>query len=179
VPSATDDVTISIVPRYPVLSASITLNNFTINAGSVDFGSYTLTTNGVTAINAGTLSNGTLLAQGVTTSFGNNSGAPVLNVTVTVNSANISNIQNTIFNYTVSITKNGGGFDYCQGNNRFNAPTSLTMTGGQRLLMSYSAGDTFNADLTLTVNKPDNNYSISMAWSGQNYFNGDIILNLN
>jgi hypothetical protein len=177
VPGAASEVVVNNCNTCPKLAANTIVQDLTTNSGSkIDCGGFTLTVNGKTTINAGNISNGTLLAQGWMTSFGTWWGAPVLDATVTVNSPNINNIINTTFNRPVSITKNGGGFDYCAGNNTFNAPTSITLAGGVTLVMALYMGDTFNADLAINNFLNSGDYGISFAWAGENRFNGDVTL---
>ncbi|MDJ1493705.1 hypothetical protein QNI19_12250 [Cytophagaceae bacterium DM2B3-1] len=179
VPASTDDITINTVSvaRYPVLMANTTTNNFTLNitgtTAIVNLGGFTLTCNGTTTINAGKITNGSLLIQGTNTSFGT-SGYPVIDVRLTVVSPVITNIQNTTFQKPVSITKNGGYDESANGNNIFQDSVSLNLTGGLRWTLARLAPDTFNGPLSITANKPNLNYGLNINKSN---YNGNIVLN--
>jgi hypothetical protein len=137
VPIAADNVTIPGTVNKPVLENDITLNNFTMSAGSaIDFNGFTLTTNGSFDINGGTLNN-------------TNAGA---DITITINGTGSKYIRlctvndNIIFNYNGT---SGGIYEAYQNPNTFNSNVTFNIAGAAGFYCGYDAPSVYNGSVTI------------------------------
>ncbi|HNS11879.1 MAG TPA: hypothetical protein PKM97_04640 [Bacteroidia bacterium] len=201
VPGSADNVTIGLVStRDPILFASLSLNNLTLNNGAIlDLNGFNLSVNGTITTNAGSTIDlsearltangnaifnggaiidsdtlGSLYATGSTSTFGSGSNGPTFDVDVHVSSATIR-IANSTFNDIAEFEKTGTSNDQSAGNNIFNGKAIFSTNNSGYLLMSSSKNDIYNDDITL------NSYGngiIYLAYRGTGtVFNGDIIVN--
>ncbi|HVM88997.1 MAG TPA: T9SS type A sorting domain-containing protein [Puia sp.] len=169
VPGSADNVTIVTGSNICSISANQTINNFTINSGTLDLGGGTLSVNGTTAsFTNGTIQNGTITVAGATTTtFG--SGSVTMNCITNISSATVA-IRNTTFQNTLNITKTGAGNDVSYGGNIFNGTTTITNAGSGYLLLANNSGDQFNGSVTFN-NTGSNNIYVAHNSTG-NVFNG-------
>jgi hypothetical protein len=152
VPGAGNDVTINnaLAPNQPILSGPLTVRDLNVSAGLLNLNGNTLTITRNANLTGGTIENGSL----------------------TIN--NITNIQNTTFNGSMTITKTGSNDDDLQGGNIFNGPTIINNNDDSRLRFANTTGDSFNS--TVTFNK-NNSGQLQIAFNGSNTFNATVTVN--
>lgn len=152
IPGAGNDVTINnpAAPNQPILPSNLTIRDLTMSAGALDLATFTLTVTRNANITGGTISEGTLSIN------------------------DINNIENTVFNGNMTITKTGGNVDDLQGGNTFNGPTIINNNDNDRLRLANTNGDTFNS--TVTFNKSSSG-QFQIAFNGSNTFNATVTVN--
>jgi hypothetical protein len=147
VPATIDHVAIPNTTNKPVLSANVTVANFSITGGELDLDGHTMTVNGTMSMTGGTVKDGLMQKT--------SSGA--LTITgVTVNCAldvasNTISINTSRFKQQVHITKNGGSSSNSMNGNVWEASTWMNnaYVDGS-LLVGSTSPDTFLLDLHLT-----------------------------
>ncbi|WP_373520776.1 T9SS type A sorting domain-containing protein [Aquiflexum sp.] len=152
VPGSGNDVFInnSSAPHQPILPTNLTIRDLFVSAGTLDLSGFDLNVRDVN-LTGGTISNGSIQT-----------------------SRNISEMQNMVFNGTITIIKNGGGNNNLGGGNVFNGPTTITNLNNSRLRLASSVGDTFNS--TVVFNKNGTGI-LEIAYNGVNTFNQEITIN--
>lgn len=152
VPATIDHVAIPNTTNKPVLSANVTVANFSITGGELDLDGHTMTVNGTMSMTGGTVKDG--LMQKTTTAAVTITGVTV-NCVLNIVSNTIS-INNSIFKQEATITKNNGGANSFNGN-IWEAHTRLTNSGnhiGSSLTIASTEADTFLSHLELTSSAP-------------------------
>jgi hypothetical protein len=130
VPGTGDYVTISAKPNHPVLDMDRSLNGLTFSSGNLNLSGYNLRTTGVVTISPGAVvSNGKLISQGSSITIGTPYNPTTVSAAIEI-SSNITQICNTVFNetFTLSIT-NPAGYQLF-GGNTYNGVTTITNSGG-------------------------------------------------
>ena len=169
VPGSADNVTIVTGSNTCQLSASQSINNFTLTSGTLDMGGATLTIGGATVtFTKGMVQNGTLLVPGATTT-NFTTGPVVMNCPVTITSASIT-LKNTTFQQTLTITKTGSTNDASPGGNVFNGVLTINHAGTGSFYLGNGTADQFNANATFN-NTGSGNLLIAYN-SPNNSFNG-------
>ncbi len=158
-PLPADNAVIVSAGATPVLDANRTVNNLTVNSGTVDLGGYTLTATGNGTFNGGTVANGTFAANSPAGTL--NFGGTTFDVPVT-GTTSVLEFDDGIFNAPVSLTKTGAGYDYSTGNTVFNGTLTVTVTNG-RLYLGHTGTTALNGDVVL-----NSTGSSGGIWMGQN-----------
>ena len=152
IPGAGNDVTINnaAAPNQPILPSNLTIRDLIMSDGALDLATFTLTITRNANITGGTISEGTLSIN------------------------DINNIENTVFNGNMTITKTGGNVDDLQGGNTFNGPTIINNNDNDRLRLANTNGDTFNSTVTFNKNSTG---QFQIAFNGSNTFNATVTVN--
>lgn len=137
-PTATDHVIIVNASNDPVLSANVTVANFTITSGELTLSGHTISVSGTLTCSGGEVNNGTLTASGSSATF---SGAE-FGAVVTVVSASVL-LNGSDFNSNASFTKTGSGNDFGSGGNTFADTATFVNSGAGYFVLGNSAADTF------------------------------------
>ncbi|GMQ26606.1 hypothetical protein Aoki45_32890 [Algoriphagus sp. oki45] len=150
-PGAGSDVTISnpAAPNQPILPGNVTVRDFTISGGSIDLAGFQLRVNRNYRSTGGSLSSGT----------------------ISVN--DFVQLQNTVFNGTITLIKTGSNNDFAEGGNTFNGPTTIRNNDNSILRLANTNGDTFNSTVSFIKGSTGN---LQIAYNGNNQFNGSITL---
>ena len=85
-----------------VTGINTTVTNFSINSGTLDLNTFTLTTTGTATYTSGTINNGTVTSTGATTTFAGTVFGAIVNAT-----SNTLYLNGSTFNNTATLTKNG------------------------------------------------------------------------
>jgi len=175
IPGVADNVTIVTGSNPCVLSASVSVTNLTITSGTLDLGTYTLTTTGILAANGGNCNNGTLSATGSSQTFaGTAFGA---NVSVVPATTNAVYFNGSVFNGSVTAIQNSTINISSSGNNTFNGTTSITNSGTGYLLMTNGGAtrnDIFNGLTTFNVTNTGRFY---VGYTQKAFFNANVTVN--
>ena len=160
------------------LDISPTVSAIQLNAGYtgiINLQGNTLTVNGTSPFNSGTINNsggsGSVVfnSAGTTTFAGTTFGA---NITGTTGSLYFNG---STFNGTITLTKSDNNTNTGDGGNTFNGTVSLTHSGTGELRLANTNPDAFNNTLTLAVN---NTGDFVPAYGAANsIFNANIIIN--
>jgi Secretion system C-terminal sorting domain len=175
-PDANDNVSIS-TGRIVTLTQAESCANFTqfFASAGIAGGGFALTSTGVFNSSLGSFTNGTLVLTGSNVTIGNNTGAPVMNMTVIITSPTIV-LRSTVYNFPVTVTKTAGATDYW-GGNTFMTTTTFINNGAGRIAASDVAvlpGDIYNGILTVTNTSTG---VINLATTLSTSFNENIIVN--
>jgi|GEM_PF-3005866 len=181
VPAAADLVTINAcTANCPVLAANTSLSGITMNGGTLNLGGHTLSVTGNAVFTRGTVLNGALSLSGNTTTFGNSSGGPSIEASVTAACPNVTFANTTtgpgaVLNITWLA---GGAFSQNNtGGNVFNGPAAFTNAGTSYCAMGSTVRDIYNGDLTLTISGTGNCSLMMANASTGNQVNGNLHLN--
>ncbi len=170
VPSFTDNITIVSAAFQPLMNGNTTVGDLTINSGSLDLSTYTITINGIALFNGGTINNGLVKAAGIKTTF----AGTIFDAEVTAVSTSLF-LNGSIFNNTVDLTKNGTIDIVSDGGNTFNSTAKISNSGTSYLMLANMSPDIFNADVVFT-NTGNSSLLIANDCAG-NKFNGNVTLN--
>ncbi|MBL0339757.1 MAG: hypothetical protein IPP71_01875 [Bacteroidetes bacterium] len=158
-PGSGDNITLNTnAPNNLVLDQNRTVANFTINGDTVDLGTYTLTTTGVTYFNGGLVTNGNLNISGSLCHFGGatidarteaNCGYYHMNggtflkpvILVSTGSASTSGTGNCIFSDSLSIT-HGGSYYFTTGSTYGDNFQNVTITNNSTREIYFGTADT-------------------------------------
>jgi hypothetical protein len=164
VPGSSDNITIPNVTNDPVLDATRSVGTITFQSGaSLDFGTYTLTANGLVSASTTSLSNGKLVA-----SAGFNSASSTVDVFLQATGNSLS-INTSTFKKTVYLTKTGATAVTCYGNT-FEKPFHITSSASAAISFGYGAADTFKDSVLALVS---GSAAINFAsYSSNNRFEG-------
>ncbi len=137
VPIAASNVTIPNSVNKPVLANNVTVNNFTMDAGSaLNFNGFTLTSNGYFDINGATLNNSNIATD----------------IVITLNGTSILYFRQNVVNDNIIINHNStsGFYEAYQFPNTFNGNTTFVSNGTGGLFISYDNSSTYNGNVTIT-----------------------------
>ncbi len=167
-PTSTDNVTIATGTYAPLLSANVTVNNFTITGNTLNLNGDTITINGTGNFSGGTITNGLLKPSGSTIQFNGTVidakvDAVVTKVLLDGSTFNkkcyfeaTSNIPGTsaggnTFNDTVTIKRayTGSGIMYLgnSSGNVFNKLLTLINVGTKEIVTTTTGGSKFNENV--------------------------------
>jgi hypothetical protein len=153
-----------------VTGINTTVANFSINSGTVDLSSFTLTITSTSTFTAGTINNGTVTSTGATTTY----AGTVFGATVNATSDALY-LNGSTFNGAVTLTKNGATNIIGNGGNTFNNTTTIVDSGSGYLALGNATADIFNGSVTFT-NTGSAALYVAFNSSG-NQFNGNVTFN--
>ncbi|MFN4234637.1 MAG: T9SS type A sorting domain-containing protein [Bacteroidia bacterium] len=187
VPTTIDNVIIVTGANPCNLTATTTVNNLTMNNGTLNVGSFTLNINGNAVFNLGTVNGtGIINCSGTNAYFGTTGSGPTINPQVIANTLSIR-AQRTTFNNDVNFTKIVGSsvIDGWRGGNTFNgnftllnASDDINGNNGDIYLGSNNGDptDIFNGRAIFTIT---GTARIRVPQSGSAVFNGVVEFNAN
>lgn len=144
VPNSTDNVRIVTAANNCEITSNTAVTNFTLASGSIQINTFTLNITGVATLTAGVINgpSGTLLCEGLTTTFGAITSSPTINPKVIVNSGNIL-CHRTTFNNDVLFTKTptGATANSWRGGNTYNGKFTLYNTSNADVYIGANASD--------------------------------------
>ena len=153
-----------------VTGISTTVTDFSINSGTLDLNTFTLTNTGIATFTSGTINNGTVTSTGATTTFAGTVFGATVNAT-----SNALHLNGSTFNNTVTLTKNGATDILSAGGNTFNNAATIAHSGTGYLALGNTAPDIFNADVAFTNT---GSAALYVAFnSAGNQFNGNVTFN--
>lgn len=153
-----------------VTGINTTVTNFSIDSGTLDLNTFTLTTTGTATYTAGTINNGTVTSTGATTTFAGTVFGAIVNAT-----SNLLNLNGSTFNNVVTLTKNGATNVLSNGGNTFNNTANIGNSGSGYWALANVTADIFNTSVIFT-NTGSN--ALFMAFNAPgNQFNGNVTFN--
>ncbi len=153
-----------------VTGINTTVTNFSINSGTVDLNTNTLTTTGTATYTSGTINNGIVTSTGTSTTFAGTSFGAIVNAT----SDNL-NLNGSVFNNTVTLTKNGSTAIVNNGANTFNSTATIASSSSANFTLANTSPDIFNGT---TVFTNTGTAALYIAYnSAGNLFNGNVTIN--
>lgn len=146
VPGASDNVTIVSSSNDPVYDGVAGVYNLTVTSGTLDLDGYTLAVSNAGTFSGGTVTNGTILASSATSFLfeGTLMDCKVKGITSGLR------MENTVFNDSLVLEKNGSANNSSDGLNEFMGPVILLNSGTGYLRMGAAEPDTFNSTVHLT-----------------------------
>ncbi len=186
IPDSTDDLIIaSNAPYNLTLTQNRRVNSFTIGGDTLDLGTYTLTTTGVTYFNGGKVLNGNLNISGSLCHFGGavidarieatcgyyhmNGGIflkPV--ILVSTGTASTSGSGNCVFEDSLSVTNNGSYYFY-MGSTYGDSYTTLTITNNSTHEVFFGSTDTTFISGNLILNNTSTGGIVTGTGNGVTY----------
>ncbi len=186
IPDSTDDLIItSNAPYNLTLTQNRRVNSFTIGGDTLDLGTYTLTTTGVTYFNGGKVLNGNLNISGSLCHFGDavidarieatcgyyhmNGGIflkPV--ILVSTGAASTSGSGNCVFEDSLSVTNNGSYYFY-MGSTYGDSYTTLTITNNSTHEVFFGSTDTTFISGNLILNNTSTGGIVTGTGNGVTY----------
>ncbi|MBL0339724.1 MAG: hypothetical protein IPP71_01700 [Bacteroidetes bacterium] len=137
IPGVADFITLnSNAPNNLVLDQNRTVANFTINGDTLDLGTYTLTTTGVTYFNGGLVSNGNLNISGSLCHF----GGATINARIEA-SCGYYHMNGGVFLKPVVLVSSGTSNTTGTGSNIFEDSLTITHSGVFYFTMGSSTND--------------------------------------
>ncbi|MBL0339483.1 MAG: hypothetical protein IPP71_00295 [Bacteroidetes bacterium] len=168
-PGSGDNITInSNAPNNLVLDQNRTVTNFTINGDTLDLGTYTLTTTGVTYFNGGLLNNGNLNISGSLCHFG---GATI--DTRIVASCGYYHMNGGTFLKPVILISTGSASTSGTGNCNFSDSLTINHSGVYYFTMSSTYGNQFSGPVTIVNNAT---HELYLASGDTSYFENNLII---
>ncbi|MBL0342726.1 MAG: hypothetical protein IPP71_18640 [Bacteroidetes bacterium] len=168
-PGSGDNITInSNAPNNLVLDQNRTVTNFTINGDTLDLGTYTLTTTGVTYFNGGLLNNGNLNISGSLCHF----GGATINARTEAN-CGYFHMNGGLFLKPVLLVSTGSANTSGTGNCIFSDSLSITHGGSYYFTTGSTYGDNFQ-NVTITNNSTREIY---LGTADTTFISGNLILN--
>lgn len=153
-----------------VTGINTTVTNFSINSGTLDLNTFTLTVTGTATYTSGTINNGTATSTGGTTTFAGTTFGAIVNAT-----SDALSLNGSTFNNTVTLTKTGATNTLGTGGNTFNNTTTIANSGSGYLLLGNTVADIFTGNVTF--NNTGSNI-IYVAFNGPGtQFNGNATFN--
>jgi len=167
-PGSGDNITInSNAPNNLVLDQNRTVTNFTINGDTLDLGTYSLTTTGVTYFNGGKVLNGILNISGSLCHF----GGAVIDARIEA-TCGYYHMNGGSFLKPVILVSTGAASTSGSGNCVFEDSLSITNNGTYYFYMSSSAGNQYDGPLTIINNST---HEVYLSSADTSYFS-DIVL---
>ena len=168
-PGSGDNITInSNAPNNLVLDQNRTITNFTINGDTLDLGTYSLTTTGVTYFNGGKILNGNLNISGSLCHF----GGAVIDARIEA-TCGYYHMNGGSFLKPVLLVSTGTASTSGTGNCIFEESLSITHSGTVYFTMGSTYGDSFQ-NLTITNSST---HEVFIGTSDTTYISGNLILN--
>ncbi|MBL0343507.1 MAG: PKD domain-containing protein [Bacteroidetes bacterium] len=168
-PGSGDNITInSNAPNNLVLDQNRTVANFTINGDTVDLGTYTLTTAGVTYFNGGLVSTGNLNISGSLCHFG---GATINARTEAY--CGYFHMNGGTFLKPVLLISTGSASTSGTGNCNFSDSLTINHSGVYYFTMSSTYGDQFSGPVTIVNNAT---HELYLASGDTSYFENNLII---
>jgi len=168
-PGSGDNITInSNAPNNLVLDQNRTITNFTINGDTLDLGTYSLTTTGVTYFNGGKILNGNLNISGSLCHF----GGAVIDARIEA-TCGYYLMNGGSFLKPVLLVSTGTASTSGTGNCIFEESLSITHSGTVYFTMGSTYGDSFQ-NLTITNSST---HEVFIGTSDTTYISGNLILN--
>lgn len=169
-PEPGDDIIINAGDNNPEFEEFIGIQNFTMNAGTLDLSAFTMVIAGTARFQGGTITNGNINCNGTLTVF----RGTTFHAGITVNSGTV-NLGGSTFNNPITITKTGAANVVSRGGNTFKSSATIINSGSGNLTLADTLADTFEAQVTLT-NSGSGIIFVAHNTSG-NSFQGNIIVN--
>ncbi|MBK7888661.1 MAG: T9SS type A sorting domain-containing protein [Bacteroidetes bacterium] len=170
-PGTNDTVSISNQTNNPVLGANTTVKKFTINSGTLNLSTYSLTiSTGLAKFSGGTISGSAALALKPRGSRATFEGT-VFDVQVDAICSDIQ-LNGSTFNYKSVFEQTGTTSGVGQGNNVFNDTVTFINSGSGFFLLADTYGNTFNSTVYLNCNASKEIVASKM----KSYFNGNIFV---
>jgi hypothetical protein len=172
IPGLGDDVTINASggafdPAWDELPG---IRNITMSSRTLDLNGFALQVNGTAVFSGGTMSNGSLVIVSASATF----SGTTFNVPISYTGARAL-FNGGIFNNTVTVLKNGGGNDACNGNCTFNGALNITNTDDSQYRFANLSADVYNGVVTYTNTGAGGIYAAYTA--AGNEYNENIVVN--
>src|SRR5688572_25893901 len=168
-----DDAIIVSASNQPVLDQNRTIGNLTITSGTLNLGGYSLICTATLAANGGTVQNGILKPRGNGASSQANFSGTYINCRVEANCGTIA-LSGSTFGGVCMLTDSSANDSNGSGGCTFNDSLTIRHVGsGKYFNLAQTTGDTYNGVVTI-INASTT--SIRVAYSGNNYFNKNLIL---
>ncbi|MBL0340217.1 MAG: hypothetical protein IPP71_04425 [Bacteroidetes bacterium] len=155
-------------PNNLVLDQNRTVANFTINGDTVDLGTYTLTTTGVTYFNGGLVTNGNLNIAGSLCHF----GGATINARIEA-SCGYYHMNGGVFLKPVDLVSSGTSNTTGTGNCTFEDSLTITHSGVFYFTMGSSTNDFFNGPVTITNHASKEVY---LANGDSSFYNANVTI---
>jgi hypothetical protein len=172
IPGLGDDVTINASgggfnPAWDELPG---IRNITMSARTLDLNGFALQISGTAVFSGGVVSNGSIVIASASATF----SGTTFNVPISYTGARAL-FNGGIFNNTVTVVKNGGGNDACNGNCTFNGALNITNTDDSQYRFANLSADVYNGVVTYTNTGAGGIYPAFTATG--NAYNENIVVN--
>ena len=168
VPSTSDIVVISNQTNNPLLTSNKTISKITLNSGTLNLNTYTLTISSQANFNSGSITNGLVYSNVLGTFYfsGSTFGAKV-----SIKAASIY-LDGSTFNDSVWLYKKNNSNVNSKGGNTFNSYFSYENIGNGSIVLSDSLPDIFNSTLDI-INDDAGTFYLAHRGTG-NEFNSNL-----
>lgn len=172
IPGLGDDVTINASggafdPAWDELPG---IRNITMSSRTLDLNGFALQINGTAVFSGGTVSNGSMVIASASATF----SGTTFNVPISYTGARAL-FHGGTFNGTVTVVKNAGGNDACDGNCTFNGALNVTNTDDSQYRFANLSADIYNGVVTYTNTGAGGIYAAYTA--AGNEYNQNIVVN--